>query len=69
MKHCLFLLPAFGLLSFFSCSKELETSPEINNHQAEAYTIPIETALSSLEAFMQERGMIPQTRGSGMNSR
>ena len=54
-----------GALCAISCSDSLETLPQEEHCQEESYAIPIETALSSLEAFMIERGMV-MTRG-GMN--
>lgn len=57
------ILPViFSTLAICSCSKNLETTPEINNLQEEDYTIPIEDALSSLEDFMIDRGMV-MTKG------
>jgi hypothetical protein len=55
------LLIIFGIFAFCSCSKNLETTPEINNIQKD-YTIPIEDALSSLEDFMGKRGIV-MTKG------
>lgn len=60
IKHILPII--FGVLSIFSCSKDIETTFEISQPQEEGYTIPIEDALSSLEDFMIDRGMV-MTKG------
>ena len=51
------------VFSFCSCSKGSETALEIKALQEEVYTVPIEEALSSLESFMVEKGMV-KTKGS-----
>jgi len=65
MKHLKLFLPLiFGAMFLFSCSKDLDTAPEINVLIEEnEYTIPIEDALSSLEDFLMETGTVV-TKGS-----
>lgn len=63
LKHVLPII--IGVLFFCSCSKEFENTQEINTIKEEGYTIPIEEALSSLENFLVERGIV--NTKSGLN--